>query len=144
MYYKHINENKWAIVLSKGDNLINALKQFANDNKIFGSINGIGALLWAELGYFDFRCNKYFRRRFEGGFELLALNGNIVYTEDEPIIHIHVVLGNPDFQVIGGHLFDGEISITGEIIVSSWHKDSILRSKDKYTGLKLWKLDERE
>ncbi len=138
MKYKRTKSGFYVIKLHRGDDPIKCLQEFAEIEKTAGLVCGIGALAWAEIGYFDIENKEYLRKRHEGNFELLSFNGNIAYRNVEPVIHIHVVLGRQDFSTVGGHLFAGEISITGEIAILPWDTDEIERVPDDFTGLALW------
>jgi predicted DNA-binding protein with PD1-like motif len=70
--------------------------------------------------------------------ELVSLSGNITWVdgEDHPMIHAHVTLAGADFVAIGGHLFSGEIAVTGELFVIPTEV-RLSRELDERTGLKL-------
>jgi predicted DNA-binding protein with PD1-like motif len=72
-----------------------------------------------------------------GPFELLSLEGNLFPSEGEgePIIHLHVMLGSPSGDVIGGHLFKAIIFSTTEIMVGKIAGSSVYKAKSEVTGL---------
>jgi predicted DNA-binding protein with PD1-like motif len=72
-----------------------------------------------------------------GPFELLSLEGNLFPSEGEgePIIHLHVMLGSPSGDVIGGHLFKAIIFSTTEIIIGKIAGSSVYKAKSDVTGL---------
>jgi hypothetical protein len=91
------------------------------------------------LGYFDLNKKTYLQKSFPGSYEVIALNGNISMTEENPFFHIHVALSDPNMQVVGGHLISGKVAVTLEIYLKEF--DMILHRKpDPLTGLKLWDL----
>lgn len=49
--------------------------------------------------------------------EVLSLVGDIAVGDDGPSVHAHAVLGLPDGQVRGGHLLEGKVWPTLEVIV---------------------------
>lgn len=51
----------------------------------------------------------------EENCEITSLVGNISWTDGAPVVHAHVTLGGQDFSVVGGHLVEGTIGVTGEI-----------------------------
>lgn len=58
------------------------------------------------------------RKKFsQEDYELIALNGNISLKQNAPYIHVHALLGQRDFTVFGGHLFEGEVAVTAEIMI---------------------------
>jgi len=130
-------ESGWFIRLDRGEEVMQTLIDFIYANNIAGgTITGIGALTKVELGYFDLNKKEYLRRRFEGVYELLKFSGNIAYAEDKPIVHAHCLIGDSDYKVHGGHLFNGIIAVTGEIYIREFN-ENIKRSVDPEVKLKL-------
>jgi predicted DNA-binding protein with PD1-like motif len=82
-------------------------------------VSGIGMLESPSLGYFDTEAKAYGERTFPGRHELLSLAGNISLREGTPFAHLHVVLGNPDYSVFGGHLFSASVGLTLEVLIQA-------------------------
>ena len=64
--------------------------------------------------------------------EITNLTGNITTMDDEVYLHCHITLGNRDMKTIAGHLVEGTIAATCEIVLVSLdgeinrkHADSI-------------------
>lgn len=72
-----------------------------------------------------------------GPFELLSLEGNLFPSEGqgEPILHLHVMLGSPLGDVLGGHLFKATVFSTTEIVVGKITGSSVCKAKSDVTGL---------
>lgn len=50
--------------------------------------------------------------------ELLAMTGNIARDDkDQPKLHAHVVLGKRDGGTVGGHLLEGQVRPTLEVVL---------------------------
>ena len=79
-------------------------------------ISGIGQLKDFELGYFKEKGN-YTPQHFKTPHELLSLEGNICEQNGEYKFHLHAVLGNDKKEVVGGHLIEGTVEVTNEIIL---------------------------
>ena len=79
-------------------------------------ISGIGQLKNFKLGYFKEKGN-YTPEHFKTPHELLSLEGNITKRGEEYLFHLHAVLGNEKKEVIGGHLIEGLIEVTNEIVL---------------------------
>lgn len=79
-------------------------------------ISGIGQLKDFTLGYFKEKGN-YTPGHFKTPHELLSLEGNIVKRSEEYIFHLHAVLSNEKKEVLGGHLIEGLVEVTNEIIL---------------------------
>jgi uncharacterized protein len=111
-------ENGWFVRLDKGEEVMSTLIAFIAEKQIpAGTVAGIGALTEVELGYFNRDQAVYQRRRFNGIYELISLTGNIGYVDGKPMVHAHCLLGDADYQVTGGHLFEGMVAVTGEIYI---------------------------
>ena len=120
------------------EDLIDAIRELAIKNEIIsGFVNIIGALKKVTLGFFDINKKEYLLKTFEEPLELISCMGNIAYSGDEPIIHLHVTLGREDLSVIGGHLSQPSIiSITGEVVIHEIKK-KMTRAEDPQSRLKL-------
>lgn len=112
MKYKKLGD-KFIIRLDKGDEIISSLKAFSQKENLIGFFFGIGATDNVEIAYFDPKKKKYFSKRFEKGFEISSLIGNIV---EDGTIHAHITLGSSNYNAYTGHLNSGIISVTCEII----------------------------
>ncbi len=112
-------ETGFLAVLDAGDELIYSLKRIAVSERIgMASIQGIGAVREAVLGYLDLDQRQYLTRQFgSASMELVSLLGNMARLEGEPIVHCHVVLGDREMRTFGGHLFEATASVTVEIFV---------------------------
>ena len=97
-------------------------------------LSGIGQLKQVRLGYFKEKDN-YVPQSFAKPFELLSLSGNICKDGDDIIIHFHVVLGDEQKNTLGGHLLNGTVEVTNEIVLLKIPL-KIKRKLDHTTGLK--------
>jgi predicted DNA-binding protein with PD1-like motif len=71
--------------------------------------------------------------------EVLNLTGNIALADGEPKLHPHVVLGKADGSAHGGHLLEGHVRPTLEVIVTE-SPVHLRRRSDPETGLALIEL----
>ena len=97
-------------------------------------LSGLGQLKNFRLGYFR-EEGDYMPEEFEKAHELLALTGNIVKQEQDYEFHIHATLGNEKKEVVGGHLIEGKVSVTNEIVLLKTGLE-FQRGIDEETGLK--------
>jgi len=97
-------------------------------------LSGIGQLKQAKLGYFKDK-NNYLPEEFPETLELLSLTGNVIRQEVEYLFHLHAVLGDEKKRAIGGHLIDGTVEITNEIVLLKSDIELERRPEEK-TGLK--------
>ena len=130
------------IRLAKGDEIISALKQITKSYKIKGAFFlGLGVGQDIVLGYYDSHKQTYLKKLFEGEYEFTGLSGNIAQLKKEIIIHCHVTISNEQFHAFGGHLFQGIVPATCEIIIFPFRK-SLIRKKDQASGLALLALND--
>jgi uncharacterized protein len=102
--------------LDAGEEIRETIAAFAGREGLrCAAISGIGAARDLELGYYHRLRGEYQRRRLDDEFEILALTGNLSVLEGAPFVHLHVVLGGADFAALGGHLFQGVVSVTCEV-----------------------------
>ena len=124
--------------LEPGDEVLDSMMELVKKHEIkAGLINIIGAFSKFTIGYFDLDTKKYKMRTFEEDVEWLSCMGNITYKEDDPIIHLHTLVGREDYSILGGHLGQPTlISVTGEVFIYEV-AEKIRRSKDEKTQLTL-------
>lgn len=124
------------IRLYKEENVNKKIKEVCKKHNIETAVvlSGIGQLKKIKLGYFKDKGN-YTPKELNYPLELLSLSGNICKDKREYILHLHAVLGDEEKKAIGGHFIDGQISVTGEIILLKTKIDA-KRKIDKETGLK--------
>ena len=110
--------NKIIVILNAGEEIIASLAKLAKDENIpSANISGIGALGHAVLGYYAQEQGGYARQEFSGNLELISLLGNISWFDNEPVVHLHACVGSPDYMPRAGHLFEGTVTVTAEIIL---------------------------
>lgn len=80
------------------------------------ALSGVGQLRDCKLGYFREK-GDYSPETFEKPHELLSLSGNIIGQDEGYLFHLHAVLGNEKKEAVGGHLIDGAVEITAEIVL---------------------------
>lgn len=88
--------------LMPGEELIETLTTFCKDKNITGgTITGLGGTTDVTLHYFDLNTNEYTDRRFNDGalYEVTNISGNISVEK----LHIHITIGDKDFQAHAGH-----------------------------------------
>ena len=129
------NDELIFIRLFPGEEIIkNILVACKKHNVITGVIlSGIGQLKNVKLGYFK-KKNDYSPELFNTPTELISLSGNICKQDEKYILHAHVTLSDEKKKVIGGHLIEGIINITAEIVILK-SNINISRVYDDETGL---------
>jgi uncharacterized protein len=134
------DENKlktFAVVFDKNDDVVPLLLQFAEENNLSGArLSGIGAFHRVRLGYFDREARKYQPVDIDEQVELLSLIGNFARKDGKVKLHAHVIVGKRDGSAHGGHLLEGHVWPTMEIMVVETPA-YLQRTMDEMTGLAL-------
>jgi len=135
-------QRTFAVVLDTDDDVVGCLRDFAMREGIEAAqITAIGALRRAVLGYFDWEKKDYRRIPVDQQVEVVSLIGDVALGPDRrPSLHIHAVLGRSDGIALGGHLLEGRVRPTLEVILieSPAH---LQRQTDEETGLALIRLE---
>lgn len=117
MEYRRFN-NKLVVRLDKGEDIVESIKELAKKEKIrLGSVSGLGAVNKARVGLFNVDTKEYHSVDLSGDMEIVSLTGNISEMNGEVYLHLHIALGDSEYNVKGGHLNQAIISATGEIII---------------------------
>ncbi|UCC91371.1 MAG: DNA-binding protein [Candidatus Aenigmatarchaeota archaeon] len=137
MRYRKIGDS-YVIRLEKGEKVIGKLEEFCEKNGIkSGHFSGIGGLSEAEIAHFSIEEKDYHSKVFRGSvLELISLQGNVTVSEGKLKVHAHVVIGDKEFRTSGGHLMEGTVLPTCEIVFFPF-EETIKRTKDGETGLAL-------
>lgn len=130
-------ERTFAIAFDEGEEVAAGLQRFAEEQNLTGGrFTGIGALSYVDLGFFDFDRRDYRHIEINEQVEVLSLMGNIALYGEGKKVHAHLVLGKIDGTAHGGHLLNGLVRPTLEIVLveSPGH---LRRRIDEATGLPL-------
>ena len=126
--------------LPYGADLHEGLTQIVQrENITCGRIQAIGATTHAVVAYYDQNTKKYNPLEFAGGMEILSLNGNISVRDGKPFVHVHILLGDPQGRVFGGHVLPGTKLFACEVFIEGFEGPELVRVYDELTGLHLWK-----
>ena len=132
------NDNKIILRIDRGEYINKTILDVANFyNLKFGWINGIGAIMDPELGYYDLEKKEYVKKKIAGDFELTSLVGNITLKDNNLFVHSHITFSDINFNAYGGHLFDCKIAVAGEFVISK-SPMKIDRRYDEEVGLYTW------
>jgi hypothetical protein len=105
-------------VLDPGDDAVAALSDLARERRLASSqITAVGAFERAVVGWFDRAEKEYRRIPIDEQCEVLSLVGDIAESADGPQLHTHAVLGLSDGTTRGGHLLEGLVWPTLEVVI---------------------------
>jgi uncharacterized protein len=142
MQLKLIHENAgkrtFAVILQAGDEAMSCLREFAARERITGAqVTAIGAFRTAKLAFFDWEAKQYHPIPVEEQTEVASLIGDIaVAPEGSPSVHVHAVLGRRDGTALAGHLLEGHVRPTLEVIVTE-SPAHLCKVKEAESGLAL-------
>ena len=136
-------ERTFVVVFDKGDEVIEGLTRFAGQEQLRASqVTAIGALRDVTLGYFDPAARTYRRIPLAEQVEVLSLLGVVTLDGEKPKVHAHIVVGRADGSAHGGHLLEGHVWPTLEVVVEELPRH-LQRRTDPETGLALIDLGDR-
>ena len=113
-------QRTFVVVLETGEEIVASLQKFAiHENIHTANFTAIGALSDAVLLYFDWEKKEYQKNRVREQVEVASLIGDVADdSEGKPALHIHIVLGTRDGSAKAGHLGEGHVRPTLEVIVT--------------------------
>lgn len=125
--------------LKEGADLLGEILRIAGEEGIgSGIIMAIGRLSGARFGFYLGAEEGYKVEEVEVPIELLSCVGNISLKDGAPAVHAHLVLGDEEGQIYGGHLMEGcVVSPTVELHILKIGGLSLTRHFDAKTGLTL-------
>ncbi|HET7321222.1 MAG TPA: PPC domain-containing DNA-binding protein [Longimicrobiaceae bacterium] len=130
-------ERIWALVFDIGDPVVETLRSFAEAHDLRGAhFSGIGALSEVTLRYFSWEEKKYQDIPVRAQVEVLTLTGNVARASGKVKLHAHLVVGCSDGSARGGHLKEGLVRPTLEVILTE-EPTPLHRITDEETGLAL-------
>lgn len=134
-------ERTYALVFDEGDEVMAELQAFAEAHDLTAArFDGIGAFRDVTLGYFDWDTKEYRKNRFDEQVEVVSLTGDVAENEGAPAVHAHLAVARADATALGGHLIEGHVRPTLELVLVE--SPAHLRKRhDEQTGLALIDLD---
>ncbi len=127
----------YVLVLDTGDEVVTTLTAFVKENRIAaGFLTGIGGFGDYVLGYFDHAAKDHRRLPVTGQVEVLSLTGDVALKGNEPMVHLHAVVGLPDGSTRGGRLLEAHVWPTLEVVLTEL-PTYLRRRYDPETGLAL-------
>ncbi len=131
-------QRTFAVILASGDEVLSGLQEFVQRENIHtATLTAIGALSSAVLNYFDWEKKKYVKIPVREQVEVATLMGDVADDpKGQPTLHIHIVLGTRNGSAKAGHLGEGHVRPTLEVIVTE-SPAHLRKVKDDETGLAL-------
>jgi predicted DNA-binding protein with PD1-like motif len=137
----HGGERTYALVFDKGDEAKSGIERFARERGLSAAhFTGIGAFSDVTLGYFDWERKDYERIPIDAQVEVAALVGDIASEDGEAQVHAHLVVGDAHGRAFAGHLLEGHVRPTLEIVLTETPAE-LRKVVDPETGLALIDLE---
>lgn len=126
----------YVVRLDKGELLVESLIKLAREQNLGGAwISGLGGALWAELGFYDLDKKAYQWKKFEKLLEITALQGNLAWEGEEPVLHIHGSFADENMQACGGHVKELQVAGTCELFMHVIINQKLIRNESGEIGL---------
>ena len=110
---------QYAVIFYQGDEAFSGLLEFAEKYQVTSAhLTAIGALSGATLGWFDPQRKMYKKIPVEGQHEVIGMSGDIALYQGKPVVHTHMVVGDPDGTTRAGHVLAAYVSPTLEVMVT--------------------------
>jgi uncharacterized protein len=137
LLHEHEGLRTFAIVLASGDEAMGALTAFAAERRLGAAqLTAIGAFSRVVVAYFDWSTKQYRQIPIGEQVEVLSLVGDVTIEQGSPKVHAHVVVSKADATAHGGHLIEGHVRPTLEIVLTEMPRH-IQRRFDPESGLTL-------
>ncbi|MGB4762023.1 MAG: DUF296 domain-containing protein [Candidatus Saccharimonas sp.] len=131
------SSNTTVLVLQRDEELHTKLQEFAREHGLKSAwVQGLGGSGVMTLGCYNLEKRDYEWREFGENLEILSLQGNLAWVDDEPFWHIHGSFSRPDFTSLGGHVKELTVGLTCELLITPLDTP-LTRVFDDETGLKL-------
>lgn len=130
----------WVVVLDEGDEVSECLLDFARSQQLSGAhFTAIGAFRRSVIGYFEWDKREYRKNVFDRQLEVVSLIGDVSLKDGDPKLHMHAVLGSDNGNALGGHLLEGHVRPTLEVVITETPAH-LRREYDDHAGTALIKL----
>ena len=134
---EHGGLRTFALVLATGDEAMAAITSFARERELRATqFTAIGAFSRVVVAYFDWTTKEYRHIPVAEQVEVLSLVGGVTLEKGTPKVHAHVVIGKADASAHGGHLVEGVVRPTLEIVLTETPAH-LQRRFDAVSGLAL-------
>jgi predicted DNA-binding protein with PD1-like motif len=134
---EHEGLRTFVLVCETGEEAMQALTSFAAEQRLGGShLTAIGAFSTAVVAYFEWPSKQYRHVSIDEQVEVLSLVGDVTVEKGKPKVHAHVVLGKADATAHGGHLIEGLVRPTLEVLITEAPRH-LQRRLDPGSGLAL-------
>lgn len=113
-------QRTYVVVLEVGDEAMACLQAFAEAEDLSAAqVTAIGAFRHAVVGFWDWQRKDYEKCVVQEQTEVLSLLGDVAADRaGRPKVHLHAVLGRRNAATVGGHLLEGRVRPTLEVVIT--------------------------
>jgi predicted DNA-binding protein with PD1-like motif len=110
---------QYAVIFYEGDEAFSGLQAFAEQYHVTSAhFTAIGAVSGATVGWFNPQLKMYKKIHIVGQHEVIGMSGDIALYQGKPVVHTHMIMGDPDGVLRGGHVLGANVSPTLEVMVT--------------------------
>ena len=135
--------NAVVIRIDRNEEVMEKLEEVCvKENILLGSISGLGAASYVEMGLYDVEKQAFTGTILEQPLEVTSLIGSITEMDGKPYLHVHIGAADVNGKAYGGHLKKCVIGGTAEIFIHA-ADGHVGRKADWFseTGLNLYHFD---
>ena len=137
LLHEHDGQRTFVVVLDTGDEVMAAMATFASAHRLDAAqFTAIGALSRSVVAFFEWTTKQYRHIPIDEQVEVLSIIGDISLDGERPKVHAHAVLSKADATACGGHLVEGHVRPTLEIVITET-PGHLRRRHDPESGLAL-------
>lgn len=127
------------LIIPRGKEVLAELSRYAKETKAPSAwISGLGGADKVVLSFYNLDSQSFSWTEYEEPLEILNLTGNLAWVDGDPVWHIHGTFSRNNLSVVGGHVKELHIGLTGEFHLTPLTKQ-LTRQHDETTGLNLIK-----
>ena len=116
---EHGGLRTFAVVLATDDEVMAAITAFATERELRATqFTAIGAFSRLVVAYFDWSTKQYQNIPIDEQVEVLSLMGDVTLENGRCKVHAHVAISKADATAHGGHLIEGHVRPTLEIVMT--------------------------
>ncbi len=129
--------------LTPGLDLFKELKSLADatESRRIAVVSGIGSV--TDVAFRNLKAGierpvsqeKTVLFETAGPYELLSIQGTVMPSAQELVVHLHALLGTPSGAVMGGHITAATVFTTAELICVELPLGNLHRRRSEETGL---------
>jgi predicted DNA-binding protein with PD1-like motif len=125
--------------LPVGADLYESISKLCTEEDIkIGKVTALGAVTQAAVAYYDQKKKVYKPITFKKHLEILNCTGNVSLKDGKPFVHMHATFADSRGNAFGGHLTQGTIVFSCELVIEELEGKALDRRPDEITGLNLW------